>query len=122
MRVSRLELGQFHIDFLMDKAATDIYAIERLFIGKTIYIDILQSTDTYSNTTNSDHIRMMSIPTSCIKYYATQHTIRVLDVFKHLYNNNVIKVDLTNDNTKFVCRGNNHYTISNVSHLTRTCQ
>ena len=71
---------------------------------------------------NSELIRMKGIPTSCIKYYAEQHNISVLDVYKQLYNNEVIKFDLTNDGNKFVCRNNKGYTISNVSDFTRTCQ
>ena len=41
---------------------------------------------------------------------------------KQLFNNEVIKFDLTNDNTKIVCGNNKYYTISNVSYFTRTCQ
>ena len=36
------DLGNFHIDFSMDKANSEIYAIERLFLGKKTYIDILE--------------------------------------------------------------------------------
>ena len=32
------ELGNFHIDFSMDKANTEIYAIGSLFLGKKTYI------------------------------------------------------------------------------------
>ena len=35
------DLGNFHIDFSVDKANSDIYAIESLFLGKKTYIDIL---------------------------------------------------------------------------------
>ena len=38
--------------------------------------------------------RMKGIPTPCIKYYATQNSISVLDVYKQLYNNKSIKFDL----------------------------
>ena len=65
---------------------------------------------------------MRSIPTSCITYYAKHNNISVLDVLKQLFNNEVIKFDLIDDNTKFVCRNNTDYTISNVSDVTRTCQ
>ena len=41
---------------------------------------------------------------------------------KKVYNNEVIKFDLTNDGNKFVCKNNIYYTISNVSEFTRTCQ
>ena len=43
-------------------------------------------------------------------------------LFKQLCDNEVITFDLTNDNTKCVCRNNTYYTISNVSYFTRTRQ
>ena len=39
------DLGNFHIDFSMDKASSETYAIENLFLGKKTYIDMLESTD-----------------------------------------------------------------------------
>ena len=115
------DLGNFHIDFSMDKSNSEAYAIESLFLGKKTYIDILESTDKDGNTIHSEHIRMKGIPTSCIKYYAEQHNMSVLDLFKQLYDNKTIKFDLTNDGNKFVCRNNKDYTISNVSDFTRKC-
>ena len=46
---------------------------------------------------------MKGIPASCIKYYAEQHNIIVLDVYTKLFNNKTIKFDLTNDGNKIVC-------------------
>ena len=46
------ELGNLHIDFSMDNANTEIYAIESLFLGKKTYIDILESTDKDGQTIN----------------------------------------------------------------------
>ena len=46
------ELGNFHIDFSMDNANTEIYAIESLFLGKKTYIDSLESTDKDGQTIN----------------------------------------------------------------------
>ena len=106
----------------MDKPNSEIYAVESLFLDKKNYIDSLESTDKDGNTINSEHIRMKGIPTSCIQYYAEQHNIIVLDLFKQLYGNKTIKFDLTNDGNKFVCRNNKDYTISNVSDFTRRCQ
>ena len=116
------DLGNFHIDFSMDKSNSEIYAVESLFLGKKTYIDILESTDKDGKTINSEHIRMKGIPTPCIKYYAQQKGITVLDVYKKLFKNKTIKFDLTNDNTKFVCRNNKEYTIPSVSDFTRKCQ
>ena len=88
------ELGNFHIDFSMDNANTEIYAIESLFLGKKTYIDILESTDKDGKTINSEHIIMKGIPTPCIKYYAQKKGMTVLDVFKKLFKNKAIKFDL----------------------------
>ena len=46
----------------------------------------------------------------------------VLDVYKQLYNNESVIVDLTNERNKSVCRNNKDHTVSNVSHFTRTCK
>ena len=46
----------------------------------------------------------------------------VLDLFKQLYDNTIIKFDLAYDGNKFVCRNNKDHTISNVSDFTRECQ
>ena len=35
------ELGNFHLDFSMDSASTEIYAIESLLLGKKTYIHML---------------------------------------------------------------------------------
>ena len=116
------ELGNFHIDFSMGNANTETYAIESLILGKGIYTYILEPTDKDGKTINSEHIRMKGIPIPCIKYYAQKKGITVLDVYKQLFKNKTIKFDLTNDNTKFVCRNNKDYTIPNVSDFTRKCQ
>ena len=116
------ELGNFHIDFSMNNANAEIYAVESSVLGEKTYIDILESTDKGGKAINSEHIRMKCIPAPCIEYYAGQHGLTVLDVYTKLFNNETIKFDLTNDNTKFVCRNNKDYTISNVSDFTRKCQ
>ena len=106
----------------MDKYNSGIYAVESLFLGKKTYIYILEPTDKDGNTINSEHIRMKGIPTSCIKYYAEQHNMSVLELFKKLYDNNTIKFDLINDGNKPVCKINKDHTISNVTHFARKCQ
>ena len=117
-------LCNFHIDFKMADARknAEIYAIESLFLGKKTYIDILEAIDKDGKAIYSEHIRMKGIPTPCIKYYAEQHNLTVLDVYTKLFNNKTIKFDLTNDGNKFVCRNNKDHTISNVSDFTRKCQ
>ena len=83
---------------------------------------MLESIDKDGETINSDHIRMKGIPTPCIKYYAEQHNLTVLDVYTKLFHNQTIKFDLTNDGNRFVCRNNKDHTISNVSDFPRKCQ
>ena len=116
------DLGNFHIDFSMDAANSETYAIEGLFLGKETYKYILEPTDKDGKTINPEHIRMKGISTTCIKYYADQHNIAVVDVYSKLFNNKTIKFDLTNDGNGFVCRNNKGHTLSNVSDFTRKCQ
>ena len=49
---------------------------------------------------------MKGIPTPCIKHYAEQHSITVLEVYKELFKNTTIKFYLTNGGNEFVCRNN----------------
>ena len=116
------DLDNFHVDFDLYGDTSEIYAVESLFLGKKTYIDILESTDKDCKTINSEHIRLKGIPTPCIKYCAEQHNITVLDIYKKLCNNEVIKFDFTNDGNKCVCRNNKDHTISNVTDFTRRCQ
>ena len=96
-------LCNFHVDFDLYGATSEIYAVESLFLGKKTYIDSFESTGKHGKAISSEHIRMKGIPTSCIQYHAQQHNISVLDMYKKLYNNEVIKFDLTNDGNEFVC-------------------
>ena len=106
----------------MDNANSETYAIESLFLGKKTYIYMLEPTDNDGKTINSEHIRLKGIPTACIKYYAEQNNMTVLDVYNKLFGNEIIKFEFTNDGNKFVCRNNKDHTISNVSNFTRKCQ
>ena len=107
-------LGNFHVDFDLDGACSEIYSKESIFLGKKCYIDILESTDKNGDVINGEHIRMKAIPTPCIKYTAKQNNQSVLELYKQLFNNDIIDFDLTNNNNKFVCRNNKDYTISNI--------
>ena len=65
---------------------------------------------------------MKGVPAPCIKYYAEQHNLTVLDIYKKSCNNEVIKFELTNGGKEFVCRNNKDHTIPNVTDFTRRCQ
>ena len=63
-------MSQFHIDFDLDGACGDIYSIESYFLAKKVYIDILESVDKDGNTIQGNHIRLKSVPNSCIQHIA----------------------------------------------------
>ena len=88
-------MGSFHVDFDMDGACGEIYAKESYFIAKKVYIDILESINKDGETINSDHIRMKSVPTSCIKYTSQEQELQPLDLYQQLYNGTPISFDLT---------------------------
>ena len=61
-------MGQFHIDFDMENANSEIYSVESLFLAKKVYIDKLESTDKNNNTIQDHHVRLKSVPKSCINH------------------------------------------------------
>ena len=89
------DMSQFHVDFDMDGAKGDIYAKECYFIAKKEYIDKLESVDAEGNTINSDHIRMKSVPTSCIKYTSKEMNLQPMELYKQLFESKKINFDLT---------------------------
>ena len=89
------DMSQFHVDFDMDGAKGDIYAKECYFIAKKVYIDKLESVDAEGNTINSDHIRMKSVPTSCIKYTSKEMNLQPMELYKQLFESKKINFDLT---------------------------
>lgn len=62
------QLGQFHIDFDLKGAKSEIYATKSLFLGKKSYIDILESTDAKGNKINGCHFRMKGIPEKSLQH------------------------------------------------------
>ena len=113
-------MGQFHVDFAMDGACDDIYAIESYFLSKKTYIDVLESKDVDGNTINQEHIRLKGIPTSCIKYKAELENKAVLDLYRELYNGREINFDLTNEGTKINFKMNKDCSVSTVKKFKRT--
>ena len=99
----------------MDSAVSEIYGTESYVLGKKTDIDSLESTNKEGNLIDAEHIRMRSIPTACIKYYAKQNNITALDISKKLYEGEAIEFELTNEGNKFVCKSNKDPTVSNVS-------
>ena len=100
-------LGQFHIDFDMfdddgEKITglKDIYAKESYFLAKKVYIDKLEGIYENGDVINDDHIRMKSVPTSCIKYTSKENELEPIDLYKKLYDEKQIYFDLTENGDK----------------------
>ena len=89
------DMGMFHVDHDSDGACGDICATESYFIGKKVYIDKLESVDKNGETITDDHIRLKSVPTSCVKYTADTYEIDPMELYKQLYNGTKILFDLT---------------------------
>lgn len=106
------KMGQFHIDFEMDGAKKEIYAIECYFLGKKVYYDKLESEDKHGKTIHADHIRMRGIPTPCIKYKSKQEEIDVMGIYENLYKGGKYKFDLTNDDNKTAFKFNKDKSVS----------
>ena len=71
-------LGQFHVDLPdIEKNCGEVYGIESYVLGKHTYLDMLESTNEEGHIIKAYQIRMRSIPTACIKYYAQQKKITV---------------------------------------------
>ena len=54
-------LEQFHTDFNLDGAKSEIYATKSIFLGKKSYIDILESKDENGNIIHGHHVRLKGI-------------------------------------------------------------
>ena len=90
------EMPQFQIDFDLDGACGEIYSTESYFLAKKVYIDKLESVDENGDTITGDHIRLKSVPTSCVKHTSKSLSLQPMDLYKHLYGiNSQIKFDLT---------------------------
>ena len=91
-------LGNFHTEFEMTGAKSEIYAIESLFLAKKVYLDRLESVDENSNTIHDYHIRLKSAPTSCVKHTCEMLELSPFDLYKYLYKPNIkVVFDLTED-------------------------
>ena len=90
-----------------------------------IFLEYVDDNDK-SHKVHDEHVRMNGFPTSCTEYYAKENKMSVLDVYKALYDNKYINIDLTNQNTKRVFRNTPEYNVKSLLYgdkgTTRTCQ
>ncbi len=68
-------LEQFHIDFDLDGAKSEIYAIKSIFLGKKSYIDMLESTDADGKTIAGYHYRLKGITKEGLEHAAKQYSV-----------------------------------------------
>ena len=61
----------------------NISSIESYFLAEKVYIDILESVDKDSNTIQGNHIRLKSVPNSCIQQTANMWEQEPIDIYKH---------------------------------------
>ena len=79
------QLGQFHIDFDMTGACSEIYATKSIFLGKKCYIDMLESTDKDGKLINSYHMRMKGVSVQSINHCAKKYFDNdYFKVYEHL--------------------------------------
>ena len=95
------QLGQFHTDFELEGAATDIIAVESYFLGKKCYIDRLISQDKDGNQISGYHIRMKGVPTDAILYRAAELNLSPIDLYKKMYEGHAETFELTAVRPKF---------------------
>jgi len=67
------QLEQFHIDFELNNAATDIISTTSIFLGKKSYLDCLESKDNNGNTIYGHHIRLKGITKEGLDHAAKKH-------------------------------------------------
>ena len=66
-------LGQFHSYFDLDKAATEVYAIRSIFLGKKSYIDHLERTNVKGEKIQGYHIRLKGITKESIIHHSKEY-------------------------------------------------
>ncbi len=71
---------QFHTDFKLKGAKSEIYSILSIFLGKKCYLDKLESTDKDGNIIQGYHIRMKGITEEGL-----EHSLITYDSYERLY-------------------------------------
>lgn len=85
-------MGQFHTDFdVGDDKASNIRAVESIFLGKKCYIDKLKYSNEYLNEKYAYHIRIKGVPTQSIKDYDSDY----MKTYSRLLGGEVIEFDLS---------------------------
>jgi hypothetical protein len=82
------QLEQFHTDFDLEGATSEIYANKSIFLGKKSYIDMLESKDANGDVITGSHIRLKGITAEGLedaaKRYTNDHTTDYFALFSDL--------------------------------------
>lgn len=115
-------MGQFHCDFNSDILKVDIKSIASIFLGKKIYLDILEGKDKDGIIKYDSHIRMKGVNKEAIinkiipgKYENEVH--KVFQIYFDLYNGKEYEFDLLEGKAKF--KKNLNGSISSVKEFKR---
>jgi hypothetical protein len=114
------DLGQFHSDFSLKGATKNIIATDSIFLGKKSYIDCLEGYDDNDNKITGYHIRMKGIPNESIMHYCKNNEITPFELYKKLYDGDVINFDLTCGGSKVNFKFNKDYTIEDLQSFNRS--
>ena len=110
-------MSQFHTDFDSDILEGEVLAKRSVFLGKKCYIDELYSEE--SGDIVDYHIRLKGIPNASILDYCYNNKITPLELYDKLYENEVIKFDLTCGGKKVVFKFNNNMSITTLDEFDR---
>ena len=80
-------MGQFHSDFDLDGATSEIYATKSLFLGKKCYLDVLESKNKNGDIINGCHIIMKGISKKAIDHYSEENNKSIVEIYEQLYDN-----------------------------------
>jgi hypothetical protein len=109
-------LGQFHCDFEPREGATEeehAVSIESYYLGKKVYCEIIQYTDTKGNINYGIHYRMKGIPQNVI----LNHYNDIKRIYTELYDGKIIKFNLLSCGIKF--KNNNNFCVTTVDTFER---
>ncbi len=85
-------LEQFHTDFNLKGACSEIYATKSIFLGKKSYMDYLESKDKNGNTINGFHIRLKGITEAGLEHSASKYEDSYVGLFTELSKGKTIKM------------------------------
>ena len=78
------QMGQFHTDFDLEGAASEIYATISIPLGKKSYLDVLESKNDKGETINGYHIRLKGITKEGLEHEAKKYDDSYLGLYKEL--------------------------------------